>query len=220
MVICYSCNRTLIYPLLPEKPVFLEEPSFLSPANGSSEASLLSPIWGPLLFFFSNVLLINTSSSWDFLELCSCYLRLKILIGGSSPPLHPRFPAALGALCFSLIKTLLACCLCVWGVHSLTAVNKNTDSGIIFWGALPGSDPIHLHSGDLQQQSHGMASPAPAFVTALWNWLTSSSSWWKYFLTIAILVISILLFGPCTISHISHFITSWLKAINLQTVKK
>ena len=47
-------------------------------------------------------------------------------------------PATLGAICFPLIKTLLACCLCVQGVHSLTAVNKNGFryhlSGIIYMG--------------------------------------------------------------------------------------
>ena len=40
-------------------------------------------------------------------------------------------PAVLGAICFSLIKILLACCLCVRGVHSSTAVNKNPDCSII-----------------------------------------------------------------------------------------
>ena len=46
--------------------------------------------------------------------------------------LFPPPPAALGAICFPLIKILLVCCLCVRGVHSSAAVNKNPDSHIIF----------------------------------------------------------------------------------------
>jgi len=70
---------------------------------------------------------------------------------------------------------------------------------------------------DIQQQIHEMSDPAPAFGAALWNWLTSSP-WGKYFLTRVIVVNSILLFGPCVINCTSRFITSQLKAINLQMV--
>ena len=133
--------------------------------------------------------------------------------GGIFSPL----PAALGAICFCLIKTFLACCLWVHGVHSSTAVNKNPDSDSCWYhllGTCPGSNPTHLCSEDLQQQINGMSNTAPAFGAALWNWLTSSL--WKYFLSIAIIVILILLFRPCVINYISHFIIFWLKAINLQ----
>ena len=60
----------------------------------------------------------------------------------------------------------------------------------------------------LWQQIHKISDPHPGFGAAIWNWLTSSS-WWKYFLTIFI-VILILLFGPCIINCISRFITSQL----------
>ena len=47
--------------------------------------------------------------------------------GGSSPPSSNP-----GSYLLFFNKNLLACCLCVHGVHSLTAVNKNLDSGNIF----------------------------------------------------------------------------------------
>ena len=53
--------------------------------------------------------------------------------GGLFSPL----PVTLGAICFSSIKTWLACCLCVRGVHSSTAVNKNPDSGTISAASAP-----------------------------------------------------------------------------------
>ena len=70
---------------------------------------------------------------------------------------------------------------------------------------------------DLRPQIHKMSDPAPAFGAALWKWLTSSS-WWKYLLTMVIIVILIVLFRPCIINSISRFITSRLKAINLEMV--
>ena len=69
------------------------------------------------------------------------WCRSKMQLKGLFSPV----PVTLGAVCFPLIKTLLVCCLCVHGVHSSTAVNKNLDSGTIFpassfWGLI--GDPI------------------------------------------------------------------------------
>ena len=67
----------------------------------------------------------------------------------------------------------------------------------------------------LWQQIHKISDPHPGFGAAIWNWLTSSS-WWKYLLNMVIIVILIPLFSLCIINCISHFITSLLRAINLQ----
>ena len=51
-------------------------------------------------------------------------------------------PSNLGAICFPVIKILLACCLCVHGVHSSIATSKNPDSGTIFSASLSSKDAI------------------------------------------------------------------------------
>ena len=62
----------------------------------------------------------KTTSFWTPCWYPSPPLRDKIPIGWGGGGLFSSLLAALGAVCFSLVKTLLACCLCVGGVHSLT----------------------------------------------------------------------------------------------------
>ena len=96
---------------------------------------------------------------YSILSLFLCFFPLsKNLLPGALLPL----PETLGAICFPLIKTLLVCCQCVCGDHSLTAVNKNPDSTIVFpVSSFGGSSRIRsntFHLQDLQQKIQDVQS--------------------------------------------------------------
>ena len=62
------------------------------------------------------------------------------------------------------------------------------------------------------------AMDAPeASIASLWETLTSSP-WWKTILITIILIVLFLLFAPCTCNCVAGFVSSRMKAFNLQMV--
>ena len=83
----------------------------------------------------------------------------------------PSPPAALGAICLPVVKTLLACCLCVRGVHSLVSWTRTQIPVTFFWhhqqsfALLAHVSPWIIHSwvlGKSPSSGSGRDPPLPA----------------------------------------------------------
>ena len=63
----------------------------------------------------------------------------------------------------------------------------------------------------------GAMDTPEASIASLWETLTSSP-WWKTILITIILIVLFLLFAPCTCNCVAGFVSSCMKAFNLQMV--